>query len=302
MATFYVIRHTRTLRASDLFAHVAADGPQDYEITLAGTYQGAKKPRVRFSEAQIYTEAGAQRQVRKSMELGYPRDLMQVIPIDIPVPGIGGAEGDRPASSNAGSEPDEANGADSVLDSQLTKLLDGAEEVIDDVAGKDMARSNRLVHDLLYAIRHIAYSRRNLAIGDAALDALHHRADVLMGRLHSGLPIDSQEPSTTAGATGPDTQPPLPTELVTRASKVMGDALIAIRSATHGRYNHGEKLTPERIAAIGTLADALHNMPGWMDADRSGGWQADQAMVREELEVAVGAIAVLRGGHSPAVG
>jgi hypothetical protein len=87
----------------------------------------------------------------------------------------------------------------------------------------------------------------------------------------------------------------LPPETVAEAMTVMGRAFTAIRSATSQNYAMGERLSPERLAAVGMLADALHNMPGWLHSDRPVRYPGFEASVRDELAVAVGAIEFLHG-------
>lgn len=80
----------------------------------------------------------------------------------------------------------------------------------------------------------------------------------------------------------------------------MGRAFVAIRSATHGRYGSAGELSGKRMAAIGTLADALHNVPAWVRSDPEGRWVSDEATVRRELDVAVRAIDFIQNGDSSA--
>lgn len=83
----------------------------------------------------------------------------------------------------------------------------------------------------------------------------------------------------------------LPPELVAEAMSVMGRAFTAIRSATSQKYAGGERLSPERLAAVGMLADALHNAPDWIRSR----WRTDGRTMRCELDVAIGAIEFLHG-------
>lgn len=93
-----------------------------------------------------------------------------------------------------------------------------------------------------------------------------------------------------------DASAPLPPELVAEAMTVMGRAFVAIRSATHSRYGSGGDLSERRMAAIGTLADVLHNMPAWVRSDPEGRWVSDEVTVRRELDTAVRAIDFLQNG------
>ena len=92
-----------------------------------------------------------------------------------------------------------------------------------------------------------------------------------------------------------DTANSLPPELIAEAMTVMGRAFTAIRSATSQNYSMGERLSPERLAALGMLADALHNMPDWLRSDLPVRYRGLEDNVRDELAVAVGAIEFLHG-------
>jgi hypothetical protein len=92
-----------------------------------------------------------------------------------------------------------------------------------------------------------------------------------------------------------DVSASLPPELVAQAMTVMGQAFAAIRSATSQHYSTGERLSPERLAAVGMLADALHNVPDWLRSDLPVRYRGDEANLRNELAIAVGAIEFLHG-------
>jgi hypothetical protein len=71
----------------------------------------------------------------------------------------------------------------SVLEDQMTRMLNAAEKVLDNATGPLDPATGALVHAVLYGVRHVTYTQSNLRIGSEALDALHLRADGLMPRL-----------------------------------------------------------------------------------------------------------------------
>ncbi len=73
----------------------------------------------------------------------------------------------------------------SVLEDQMTHILDAAEKVLDGATGPLDPATSALVHAVLYGVRHIAYSQSNLRIGNEELDGLHLRAAALMPRFEA---------------------------------------------------------------------------------------------------------------------
>ena len=84
--TFHLIRYNRTYWASDMFPHIAKNDPHDYEITIAGTYQGRKHPKARFSEALFMTAKQADKLIRKLIDERIPADIIEHLTVEVAEP------------------------------------------------------------------------------------------------------------------------------------------------------------------------------------------------------------------------